>query len=202
MNICVFGDSITWGASDNEKGGWVERLKSYYMKNRDDLRIRVYNLGMSGDDTDDLLKRFESEATIRKPNFIIFAIGINDSQYIWTKDNHRVSLDKFENNISELTKIARKITDKIMFIGLTRVDESRTMPTPWNTERYYDNESIEKYDAVIRKFSEKNRLDYISMKEIIKIADLEEGLHPNSEGHEKMFKAVLEAIDKSLRTQK
>lgn len=25
--ICVFGASITWGAFDNEKGGWVNRLK-------------------------------------------------------------------------------------------------------------------------------------------------------------------------------
>ena len=47
MTICVFGDSITWGASDYEKGGWVERLKTYLMKNKND--VDVYNLGVSGE---------------------------------------------------------------------------------------------------------------------------------------------------------
>ncbi len=29
MNICIFGDSITYGAFDTEKGGWVNRLHLY-----------------------------------------------------------------------------------------------------------------------------------------------------------------------------
>lgn len=43
MVICIFGDSITWGTSDSEKGGWVERLKVYFGEKYD---IDVYNLGV------------------------------------------------------------------------------------------------------------------------------------------------------------
>lgn len=197
MNICIFGDSITWGASDYEKGGWVERLKSYYMENRED--VDVYNLGVSGDNTADLLRRLEVEVKMREPSLIILAIGINDSQYIQRKGNYKINPDRFENNLSELLSLAQKITDKIVFIGLTTVDESKTTPIPWSPEKYYDNESVEKYDGIIKNFCKKNNLNYISMKEVISATDLEDGLHPNSQGHGKIFKAVLKTIEKSLR---
>jgi lysophospholipase L1-like esterase len=54
--ICVFGDSITWGAYDPERGGWVNRLRNDLEKKE----IESYNLGISGDTTADLLKRFNS----------------------------------------------------------------------------------------------------------------------------------------------
>jgi len=30
MNILIFGDSITWGAYDPDKGGWVNCLRNYF----------------------------------------------------------------------------------------------------------------------------------------------------------------------------
>ena len=74
QTICVFGDSIAWGASDSEKGGWVERLKIYMGEHRSG---NVYNLGVSGDTTNDLLERFEQEAKARESDVIIFAVGTN-----------------------------------------------------------------------------------------------------------------------------
>ena len=200
MNICIFGDSISWGACDYQKGGWIERLKSYCMEKYDD--VGIYNLGVSGNNTNDLLRRFEEEARARKPDLIIFAIGINDSQYIKIQGNYRVPLGQFKGNLSKLLKDARKMADGVVFVGLTQVDESKTMPVPWDLEKYYDNESINLYDDAIKKFCKQNGIDYISMKEVVEVIDLEDGLHPNSQGHEKMFKAMLGAFDKLLQTQK
>jgi lysophospholipase L1-like esterase len=201
MKICVFGDSLAWGAKDYKKGGWVERLKCYFIENCKD--VHVYNLSLFADNTDGLLKRFETEAKSRKADMIIFAIGINDSLYLRTKDNRNVDLDRFKSNLLELVRIAQNIADNVMFIGLTKVDETKTMPRPTGIpERFYENESIVKYDTVIREFCEKNALVYVDMKEVIKIEDLEDGLHPNSQGHEKIFKAILKALDKFMRTQK
>ena len=42
MKICVFGDSIAWGACDFEKGGWADRLKTYFLAGDND--IDLYNL--------------------------------------------------------------------------------------------------------------------------------------------------------------
>ncbi len=106
MNIYIFGDSIAWGANDYEKGGWAERLKSHYMRN--DV---IYNLGVLSDNTEDLLKRIGAELAVREEaDLIIFAIGINDSQYVAKKGNYRVNPDKFQANLLKLLNIARKAT--------------------------------------------------------------------------------------------
>ncbi|MDO8436493.1 MAG: SGNH/GDSL hydrolase family protein [bacterium] len=62
MNICIFGDSITWGAYDPQNGGWVNRLRNYFEVQDED--IDVYNLGISGDSTTDLFGNIEMEVII------------------------------------------------------------------------------------------------------------------------------------------
>jgi len=101
--ICIFGDSIAWGAVDPENGGWVAQLRRYFETNNYD--IAVYNQGVSGDNTDDLSARFKIECEAREPQIIIFAIGINDSQYVKIEDNPRISLEKFQNNLVELISL-------------------------------------------------------------------------------------------------
>ena len=197
MNICIFGDSIVWGASDYQRGGYVEQLKSYCLENYDD--VNVYNLGIPGNTTNDLLKRFKSEAITRNSEMIIFAIGINDSSYIKDENKNLVNIKQFNKNLLKLIKLARKTNSKIIFFGLTRVDESKTMPVYWDAKVYYDNESLEKYDLAIKNICEKNNLDYIQMKDVVLISDLDDGLHPNSIGHEKMFKEVLKNIEKYIK---
>lgn len=129
MNICVFGDSIAWGEYDAEKGGWVNRLKLFFENNK--YNVDVYNLSANGGGTGDILARFQAESLFRKANVIIFAIGINDSPYIKTKDNPRVLFKKFKNNIKSLIEQSKKIAKEIIFIGFTAIDESKTMPIPW-----------------------------------------------------------------------
>ena len=194
MNICIFGDSITWGAVDHDKGGWAERLKTYFMERQEG--VNLYNLGVSGDNTDDLLKRFDVEASAREAALIVFAIGINDSQYIKTTDNPRVSLEKFENNIFELVKQAKKFTNKILFVSPTRVDESKTMPIPWDTVKYYDNENIKKYSDLLKKFCNEERLTYVDIQNLLDTEDLYDGLHPFPQGHQKIFEIMKEAVKK------
>ena len=83
--ILIFGDSITWGAWD-EEGGWAQRFKKEIDKKAITANFTsyhsVYNLGISGDNTNDLLERFESETQRRldegEEAIILFAIGIND----------------------------------------------------------------------------------------------------------------------------
>lgn len=203
MNICVFGDSIVWGACDYECGGWVERLKSYLMQNKED--IDVYNLGISGNNSQDLLKRFEAEALVRKveeAKAIVFGVGINDSQYVNTQDNPCVSLDEFEENISKLIEKARKVSKNIMFVGLTRVDEAKVMPIPWDRTKYYENEIIRKYDQAISDVCKKNGIPFVSVIEVLNIGDLEDGLHPNSSGHAKMFEKIRPEVEKLLANLK
>lgn len=185
QTICLFGDSIAWGAWDPRGGGWGGRLRSYFETNNSD--IFVYNCGVSGDNSTDLLKRFNAECKSRSPNIIIVAIGINDSYYYGTKSKPGVSIKKFQNNLQELINQAKKFTKQIIFFGLTSVDDSKTQPIPWETTIYHDSESTKLYDGKIKEVCEKNNLPFVSMLDLLDKSDLEDGVHPNTKGHKKMF---------------
>lgn len=194
INICIFGDSISWGASDFEKGGYVERLKSYCLENYDE--VAIYNLGISGNTTSDLLKRFKNEATTRKPDLVIFAIGINDARYEKSKDEILINIKLFRKNIIKLIKITKKISSKVIFIGLTRVLEEKTMPIE---NVYYENNIINQFDDVLKNICIQNNIDYIEMKNVLDKDDYDDGLHPNTKGHEKIFNVVLENLKKYIK---
>lgn len=193
MNILIFGDSITWGAYDPEQGGWATRLRNYFEEQDND--VDIYNLGISGDTTADLLERIEVEAKSREPNLIIFAIGINDAQFIHSTNGLRVSPDEFQQNLAKLLSVGKKFTDKVVFVGLTRVDESKTTPIPWNTDKSYTNENIERLDNTIKKFCEDNKLKFIPMESVVSNDDLIDGLHPNTKGHIKIFERMKSEIN-------
>jgi len=190
INICVFGASITWGAYDAEKGGWVERLKIHFFNQEDENYASVYNLAVSGATTEDLLKRFDVECEARRPDIILFSIGNNDSQFVKSLQSNRTSIDEFRKNLENLCEKARKFTEKIIFVGLSGVDEAKTKPVYWNEDAWYVNAEIEKYDAIIEKFCQEKKLKYISLKGVLKPGDWEDGLHPNAKGHEKIFEKI------------
>lgn len=193
MNICIFGDSITWGAYDPQNGGWANRLRNYFEERGEDSD--VYNLGISGDSTADLLERIEIEAKAREANLIVFAIGVNDAQFIHSTNSNRISDVDFENNIKKLFEIAKKFTPKIIFVGLTPVDEAKTKPIPWNTDKTYTNERIKNFDKIIDDFCSKNNLKFIPINDLLNNDDLIDGLHPNTQGHIKIFKRVKPEIE-------
>lgn len=189
--ISIFGDSIAWGSWDPEGGGWVTRLRRYFETN-ENYDVDVYNLGVAGDTTSNLLLRFNTEclARNRHPQIIVFAIGINDSRYINTSDNPQTSVEEFQSNLVELINQAKEFSKKIIFVGLTKVDEVKTMPSPWSQEKFHSNSNVVKYNSIIKKISEEHNLPFIDLLDLLEINHLEDGLHPNSSGHKKIFLAV------------
>jgi len=205
--ILIFGDSITYGAWDKE-GGWVQRLRKFLDEKNltdSDFYCLVYNLGVSGNTINDLIERFEFETKQRlkesEETIIIFAIGINDSYFVHSENNNRVPINKFKENIQKLIKSAKKFSSKIIFVGLTPVDETKTTPIPWDADKSYKNEYIEKYNKVIKKVCEENEILFIEIfEDWMKLNYknlLEDGLHPNSEGHKKIFESVKEFLIKN-----
>jgi lysophospholipase L1-like esterase len=204
MNILFFGDSITWGAWDRE-GGWVARIKKFVDKKIIDSNFEyyhdIYNVGISGDNTSDLLKRFEAEAKNRidedNETLFVFAIGVNDSQFVENVDN-RTSIEQFQENLKKLIDNAKKITSKIVFIGLFPVDDSKLTPTSWEADKSYKLEHVEKYNQVIKNVCESEKVDFINIYEEFVSKDykslLIDGLHPNTEGHKEIFDTVLKFL--------
>lgn len=204
--ILIFGDSITHGAWDTEKGGWVQRIKSFLDEetlSESENEHTIYNLGVSGNTTEDLLERFEFETKQRLKEddeelIFIFAIGVNESQFIHSKNGLRFSPEEYEDNLNELLNLAKKFSLKIIFIGLTPIDETKTTPIPWDTDKSYKNEYINKFNDILRKFCKEKKIYFIEIFERLIERDyqnlLEDGLHPNSEGHKKVFEIVRDFI--------
>ena len=195
--ICIFGDSTAWGAWDMEKGGWVNRLWFHVGKREGDDYIEVYNCSVSGGTTDTILKRFESEAKIRNATTLIFQTGGNDASYQATPDNFLVSAEKFKQNLEEIIKRAKNITDSIIFTDLKNCDESKTMPVSW-IDIYYKNENIKKYSKIMEEVCHEQNVLFLDVPELAN-DEFEDGLHPNAKGHEKIFQAVKSfLIDKKV----
>lgn len=205
MKIAVFGDSITYGVSD-EKGGWATRLRLEVEK--EDIKASrrvancVYNCGVRGDTTEDLLMRFDVECSSRVERqddpIIIFAIGTNDSS---TKADgtNAVPLMQYQENLGKLLDKAKTVSDKILFVGLFPVDDTKTLN--WKPDRTYNNKSVQEYNVILSNFCKENKLAFVDIfkpfygksHEVL----LSDGLHPNSKGHQKIYKLVSKALRKN-----
>jgi len=186
--ICVFGASITSGLNDYEHGGWCGRLKKELLKQD----VEVINLGVSGNDTNDLLNRFDAECERHKPDVIIIAIGGNDTHYLMDENRARVSLSQSEENFRNLIHQAKNYTDQIILIGLTKVDEKEINERFAGPKKIsYKNETLEAYDQMIERVSKDLDLLFISTIDLIDEADLDDGLHPGAEGHMKIYNRVM-----------
>ena len=188
MEIGIWGDSITYGACDSETLGWVGRLrKSFEAYNSEDIYKDVYNFGICGDTTEELLRRFSVEADSIKPAVVIFSIGINDSRFLAGQTINKVPLDAFKRNMETLLQQARKHTNNIYIVGLTKVDDSLARPSGTR----FLNETIQSYNACLREIAETQKLPFIDVFDVLDVsADLADGLHPNAQGYEKMFKTI------------
>ena len=200
MEILIFGDSIAYGAWD-EEGGWVQRLKEFLdatMRSDPIVDNLIYNLSFSGGTTEMLRVRVDSEIRHRliegEPMAVIFAIGINDSAFFTDRNKNWVSRKRFAENLRFLAATAKRYAQNVIFVGLTPVDESKTAPISWVESMNYRNEYVEEYDAEIRRMCRKERIPFIDLQGVFSGTDykamLEDGLHPNSQGHKKIFEIV------------
>ncbi|MDD7228029.1 MAG: GDSL-type esterase/lipase family protein [Firmicutes bacterium] len=197
INILVFGDSIVYGLYDYKHLGWCERLKNYYINDQDHT-ICTYNLGIPGNTSFDLINIIENEISFRRSDdmIIVLSAGINDSQLVDHID--RYSIEQFEDNIKKLINIAKKYTDKILYVGLTKVDEKRCDPVSFNKHKAYKNAKIMAYDRVINDCCNKMNITYLKVYDLLDNIDLYDGLHPNETGHQKLFNEIKIVLNKMI----
>ena len=210
MNILIFGTSITWGAWDTE-GGWAQRLKNYCdnkaIESRFEEYTTVYCLGVSGDKTSDLLARFEEEVRARieedEKTLVLVEIGINDSQFILEENKHEISPEDYRYNLLKLVDESKQLGVDLCFVSLTPVDDDKVDPTPWTPGKSYRLTFVKQYEDVLRTVANEQHIHLINIIDKFIESDykslLEDGLHPNSAGHQLIYETVKEYLsDKRL----
>lgn len=184
--ICVWGDSITWGAWDFDQGGWVARLRRHMDRNYPDGQD-VYNVGVSADKVADVLRRFKVECEARNPAKIVIAIGINDSP---RADYAGTDMQVFERDYRALIKLAVSQTPTVVLVGITNVLDDHV------SGHGYRNETIKPYTETIRRLAAEAGLPYIDLWGVVTAEDLQlDGLHPEAAGHQKMAEKVIKALE-------
>lgn len=184
MEIGVWGDSITYGKCDSEALGWVGRIRKSSPIGEDG---HVYNRGIGGDTSEDVLKRFAVEVESIEPEVIVFAIGINDSKYPAGATENLVSVEKFKKNMGSLIKRAKEHSTKIYIVSCTSVvDES-----PRSSGTRFTNEQIAIYNSFLKELAESESLQFIDVSNVLDtLTDLQDGLHPNAKGYEKLAQVI------------
>ena len=183
--ILVFGDSITYGQRDLEMGGWVNRLKLSIANDSSIASCHVFNMGISGQTAGEVLERLERECRGRTlddaNNIIVLACGINDTQAV--RGRVLTAESDFRVNVRTLIRCAKRSAPHIIYLGLTPVDESRTNPVWWDRGKSWNNETIIRYDGIIREVCSEEGIRYVHVYDLIDASGNEDGLHPSAEGH-------------------
>lgn len=206
-NLFIFGDSITWGAFDRERGGWAQRLRTHLEKTLPKVYCSI--LGIPGDTVTGLAKRFAQETKPRfeadEENYFIFAFGANDSVYIPSTKTFQVSKEDFVSHFEEVLKQAQKDFDAraIVLLNITPAIEKTVNERYGEKDKRRYNNYVEEYNMLINEMGKKHKLPVIDVYSVYtkngydNLFDLD-GLHPNEEGHQLIFEAVKPVIEKLL----
>ena len=173
MQVVVIGDSIVHGGIDAEFGGWVQRLKvRSWAEGRGD---HVFNLGLGGNSSRDLLARADGEIRARLGHVrnVIFSTGTNDMSL-------DIPLAEYQANLARLGVIAAGHGKRVYFMGLfLRSDRDNAAQTA-------------AFDGAIREVCAAGGHTYIPTADLITAADMPDGVHPAAAGHAKLSARVAE----------
>jgi len=196
MRYLLFGDSLSFGVTDYENGGWQEHLRKY-LDTKEKNRF-FHNLAISGNTSRDLLARIESESKARirdkpKEEWTMFiSIGTNDSRL--EDGEPKISEEEYKENVTKILKIAKELAGKIIVISGAPVIEK--VCNPWKSrECDYINERIKKYGQIMKDCAEKEGVPFIEVFSKLESLDnleklYDDGLHPNKEGHLVIFDVI------------
>ncbi len=194
MRLLFQGDSITDCNRNRENPvdlgfGYVRKIQQALPQHE------VFNRGISGNRTIDLLMRWQKDTLDLKPDFLSIFIGINEVWH-YHYDQKVLTPMMYEDYYKNLIKQVKYLlpNTKILLI------EPFVFPIGVY-QRSWDVELFEE-QAIVRKLSHMYNTLYLPLQEVLnsKLKDYtmaqiaEDGVHPTDLGHEIIKDAILEVI--------
>ena len=188
--ILCFGDSTTEGRRDRE-GGWPQRLHNHlyniYIDETGSPRHTVYNLGVGGQRSADLLDRIEAETDARSSRgdvITIIMIGVKDTEM---EDGKRiVDGEKYVENIRQIIEISKKKSRAVLVAAILPINEEVLRPAPWGLT--YSAKEVAAYNAALEKVCMELDVEFVRMDDVFRSIDLDkvltDGIHPNGIGNQ------------------
>ena len=202
--IVFAGDSITdadknttWDGIGN---GYVRLVRDALAAFFPQIRCRVFNAGVSGDNSRDLLARWEKDVDSREPSVVFCLIGAND---IWRHFDYLdpekplVSEEEYERNLTCICQKAQRY-DRFILI------------TPYFMERNLSDEMrlfSERYAAIMRRVALKFGVPVLdAQKEFDAYMEYRSGMsiswdrvHPGAIGSMLLARMILKASESGDR---
>lgn len=199
LKIIALGDSLVYGFGDPVGGGWVERLRRYWMQENSHI---LYNLGIRGDRVFQVAERLEQEFRYRGeirnrlPDAIILSVGTNDTPRLGRPDGR--SFTEFETFQAQITQLLDQASQlcPVFFVGMVPVDESKM---PFLDCLYYNHFDQYRYKEFTKHACQERQIPYLDLFELWQHRGEEwtrshlsdDGLHPNVAGYKTLLDDVL-----------
>lgn len=203
MKILFQGDSITDAGRDrsdhHELGnGYPLYAAKFIREEHPETDFEFINLGISGDQTKDLVERLQSDFIDINPDIVSIHIGVNDT---W---HHAENRDWLDNSLFEaqyrkvLSEIKEKTNAKILII------EQFLLPV---SDKLYFREDLNGKIDITRSLAREFADYYIPLDGIMAKACVGEdmyhwsadGVHPNDNGSEFIGRVYADAINEMLK---
>lgn len=164
QRIVFAGDSITddgrkrpigeglWGGTGN---GYVRMVETFLAVDYPELNVRCTNMGESGNTSDDLLERWDSDVNGLKPDIVVMCIGVND---VWRQfdcpgfSDYAVTPEEYEKN---LNAIADKTSAKQIWLTPYYLESNLSDPM---------RARMEEYAKIMKKIADRRGIDCIDLQ--------------------------------------
>lgn len=162
LTVVHMGDSITFGQYLDPARRWTalveERLHRLF---GDDVEVRAFNRGISGETTRMGLERFPRDVQELRPDVMTLQFGLNDCN-CWETDEGlpRVSEAAFSANLSEMIERARRFGARTIVLSTNhRTLRRDVLPSG---EVYEDGN--ERYSEIVRDVAHETGVDLCDIR--------------------------------------
>ena len=204
QQLFIVGASTAYGVG-GANGGWADMLKLsiHQMMFKDNglgEKIEVYNLSVPGATITHQIEKIEKTLPgFRKANsdiVIILQPGFNDAKAVNAAENFISNIEMYAEQVSELLKSARMVTQKVACFGMQPVDETKTTPkTSANGKSFFWNNRNLEFETALGRVCDQHKVSFAPfIQSGMEAGWLDkvyiDGLHPNKKGHEWFYQQI------------
>ncbi len=203
--LVMIGDSITdcgrkrpvgEGDGGNLGTGYVSMVSALIGATCPEKRIRVVNMGISGDTVRDLAARWQTDVLDLKPDWLSVMIGINDVWRQFSRPNvieSHVYPDEYEETLENLVKTTLPTLKGLVLM------------TPYIIESNKNDamrQMMDRYGAIVKKIADKYGAVFVDIQAAFdrlltryySAALALDRIHPNTIGQMLIAKEFLKAV--------
>ncbi len=201
--LVMIGDSITdcgrarpVGQGSGLGNGYVNLVDAVLGAACPEKRIRIFNVGTSGNTVRDLAARWQADVIDLKPDWVSIMIGIND---VWRqfdtplRTEIQVPLDEYSKTLDRLVGETAGSVKGIVLMTPYLIE-----PNPKEPMRA----QMDKYGAAVKKIAAKYKAHLVDtqaafnqvLRHVHPMSMAWDRVHPNTAGHMILARAFLKAV--------